>query len=241
MFATMSPQRPTATAFVLAAALLGARAVFAQPSPVTIHWSPQQTLDTAFALEMVLARDGRLQGAIVPREPHTRVAGTHSALGATADGRSATFGTLWQRQRPDGVLERLGELTVQVQAADCPPGGCKGGGDIVVFDILGVTAQDAAVPGCQGEGCKGGGDIVVFDILGVTSTASSLRIEAQPGQHLQGSPAHWFNRPGPGEPLIATFPALESGESLDVILEVHDANDPSATPTRIPVTVKHGL
>lgn len=82
----------------------------------------------------------------------------------------------------------------------------------------------------------GGADILVFDIIdSVTSVATRIRIDARPDQQLEGSAAHWqwFNRPGPGEPLIATIPVLRPGQALNEVLEIRDARAPQVVPMKI--------
>jgi hypothetical protein len=233
MRATSSPQRSNVLAFVLAAALLGPSAAYAQPFLMHVGWQFHRELNTSFAVEMVLGPDGHLRGAITPQDPDTRVAGTHSALRATADRLHSTYGTRWQQLGTDGVLETRGDLTVKVSTTAAPCTACD-----PVFVIIGSSDRAPAAPGGGGDG----GDAVVFNIVdSVASTALIIRIAGLPGQQLQGSPARYFNRPGPDEPLIATFQALGPGQNVEVVLKVLDANDPGAGATLIPVKIKHNL
>ncbi len=230
MFFTHRLYRVATLALLASATLLGSAAALAQERRIDILWSPREGLPTAFDIELKHRADGKLSGAIVPQVPHIRIEGRSSVLHAKAgdQGLQMRLGTLWQQRSASGLPVPRGQLGVQVDAPARPAGGS--GGDIIIFDVI-----DSAHPQAS-TGCCAQGDILVFDIVdSVTAVATRIRIDARPDQQLEGSAAHWrwFNRPGPGEPLIATIPVLLPGQALNEVLEIRDARAPQVLPMKI--------
>jgi hypothetical protein len=233
MFTAHRLSRAATLALIASATLLGSAATSAQERQIDFLWSPRAGLPTSFDIELKHRADGKLSGAIVPKAPRIRIVGQRSVLHAKAgnQGLQMRLGTLLQQRSASGLPVPLGQLSVQVDAPARPAGGGGGdGGDIIIFDIV-----DSAHPQAS-TGCCAQGDILVFDIVdSVTSVATRIRIDARPDQQLEGSAAHWqwFNRPGPGEPLIATIPVLLPGQTLNEVLEIRDARAPQVVPMKI--------
>jgi hypothetical protein len=230
MFLTHRLYRATTLALIASASLLCSAAALAQERPIDILWSPRAGLATSFGIEIKHRADGQLSGAIVPKLPRIRIEGKSSLLGARAgdQGLQMRLGTLLQQHSASGLPVPLGQLSVQVDAPARPTG--RGGGDIIIFDIVDAATRQAST------GCCAGGDIIIFDVIdSVTPVATRIRIDARPDQQLEGSAAHWqwFNRPGPGEPLILTIPALLPGQALNEVLEIRDARAPQVQPMKI--------
>ncbi len=235
---------------LLVAALLGPTSAYAaketfERTKIHVNFG---SAPTAVELDVVVDdSDGRTEGAIVPHiykySDVTLKRGIVSTL--SEGGLVATYATQLSQRTEDG-LEVLSDLTVQLQgvAGDLP--------DYIIVDI--VDEADLSKPKPEYKyvpirrtqsAADGGGreedlDIILFDINGVAEPSEQdllgLRIvPTSDSEQLRGEPSYLFNTPGPGEDLVAVFPALLPGENVDEELFVHSnmRNEPQLIWVRL--------
>ncbi len=129
------------------------------------------------------------------------------------------------------------QTTLELTYEDRAPSG--GGYGILLID----TSHSAA---------GGGGHVRVFDGVSAQQTAShnvgfrvdsvdlgdglELRVTASASAQLSGSPSALFNRPAPGQPLVARIPIPARGATATLTLRIDDGTQGG---TLIPIKIKH--